>query len=370
MVLIVKMKKLAIALTFLSIILIGIKLETLPKNKSAIAIPQQSKKQQIDTQQLKAIVQLEGLNLPRPKVTGKATIPLKVLDGGKVFVATVNIGGKPADFLLDTGASTSMLSSEIVKQLNLSGEPIPQELLNYAVAGDECPSMRANLHTFPVLEVDEVRVEGLMGLEFSTAVIPADLSGVLGMDFLSHFDLNLNPQRRELKLLPPAKVPEEKIASTIALKSRLGVMLAEVEINGIGPFTLMLDTGAESTFISQELALLLKIDGAAKQPVQVQGFCGLEMAEIASLAKVKLGSNEETNLEAVILSSPVLQLLNVDGILGQNFLNNYEQSWRFGESQQNELTKEGSLLLIPLEKDTETGKMPVLRSYNFTSSSE
>ncbi|NET14360.1 MAG: hypothetical protein F6K08_16780, partial [Okeania sp. SIO1H6] len=32
-----------------------------------------------------AIVELEGLNLPRPKVTGKATIPFQFLTGGKAF---------------------------------------------------------------------------------------------------------------------------------------------------------------------------------------------------------------------------------------------------------------------------------------------
>ncbi len=74
----------------------------------------------------------------------------------------------------------------------------------------------------------------------------------------------------------------------------------------------------------------------------------IEMAEYASLAKVKMGNYEQTNLETVILSSPVLKLLEVDGILGQNFFNNYQQYWRFNQKNSEKFPAEGSLLLINL----------------------
>ncbi len=293
-----------------------------------------------------AIVELEGLNLPRPKVTGEATIPLEFLDGGKAFTLKVTLGEKSGDFLLDTGASTSIIATEKIKELELIGEPVPPELLTYAVAGDECPEMKANLHPLPVLKIDNVKVENLTGLEFTTTVMPDGLSGVLGMDILSNFDVEINPQTQELRLLPPTEIPAKNINDIIPLKSKLGVMLAEVEINGNGPFIFMLDTGAESIFISQKLAGQLKISAAERQPIRVQGFCGIEMAEYASLAKVKMGNYELKNLETVILYSPVLKLLEVDGILGQNFLNNYQQYWRFNQNKPEKFPAEGSLLLI------------------------
>ncbi|ABG52966.1 hypothetical protein Tery_3935 [Trichodesmium erythraeum IMS101] len=291
-----------------------------------------------------AIVQLEGLNLPRPKVTGITTIPLKFLDSGTAFTLTATLGKKSGDFLLDTGASTTMISTKIVKELGLKGEPIPKELLTYAVAGDECPEMKANLHRLPVLKIDDVKVEKLAGLEFTTTIMPGELSGVLGMDILSNFDVEINPKTQELRLLSPTIIPAKNIKDAIPLKSKLGVMLAEVEINGNGPFIFMLDTGAESIFISQKLASQLKITAAERQAVRVQGFCGIEMAELASLAQVKMGNYELRKLETVILSSPVLELLEVDGILGQNFFNNYQQHWRFDQKNE-EFPSGGSLLL-------------------------
>ncbi|NEQ78393.1 MAG: clan AA aspartic protease [Okeania sp. SIO2C9] len=296
-----------------------------------------------------AIVELEGLNLPRPKVTGKATIPLQFLTGGKAFSLTATLGKKLGNFLLDTGASTSIIATETVKELGLMGKPVPQELLTYAVAGDECPEMKSNLHSLPVFKIDNVKVEGLTVLEFTTTVMPDGLSGVLGMDILSNFDVEINPQTQELKLLPPTPIPTTNIDDAIQLKAKLGVMLAEVEINGKGPFIFMLDTGAESIFISQKLASHLNISVAERQEIRVQGFCGIEMAEYASLAKVKMGNYQLTNLETVILSSPVLKLLEVDGILGQNFLNNYQQYWRFSNKNSQKIPTKGSLLLIPFD---------------------
>ena len=167
------------------------------------------------------------------------------------------------------------------------------------------------------------------------------------MDILSNFDVEINPKTQELKLLPPTPVAPANINSIIQLKTKLGVMLAEVEINGKGPFIFMLDTGAESIFISQKLASQLNISAAERQEIRVQGFCGIEMAEYAALAQVKMGNYELTNLETVILSSSVLKLLEVDGILGQNFLNNYQQYWQFKQENSQEFPTEGSLLLTP-----------------------
>ncbi len=292
-----------------------------------------------------AIVQLKGLNLPRPKVTGNATIPLEFLDSGKAFTVTATLGKKSGIFLLDTGASTTIISTEKVKELGLIGKAVPKDLLTYAVAGDECPEMKANLHTLPVLKLDNVKVENLRGLEFTTTVMPEGLSGVLGMDILSNFDMEINPQTQELKLLSPTPISAANYDQAIPLKSKLGVMLAEVEINGKGPFIFMLDTGAESIFISQKLASQLNISAAERQEIRVQGFCGIEMAEYSALAKVRMGNYELTNLETVILDSPVLNLLEVDGILGQNFLNNYQQHWHFKQKKSGQFSSSGSLLL-------------------------
>lgn len=297
---------------------------------------------------LDAIVRLEGLNLPHPKTIGEATIPLEKLAGSQVFTLQLAIGEKSGRFLLDTGASTTMIATPIVQDLGLKGEPIPNQGLDYAVAGDDCPNMNGILHHLPPLVINQVRVEELRGLEFSTTVIPEELSGVLGMDFLRNFDLKLNPQIGQLQLLNPSPLPTESISEAIPLESRLGVMLASVKINHQGPFTFLLDTGADVIFISKQLANQLQLDESNRQPIKVQGFCGLEDAEVSPLETVTIQDYQQNNLEAVILSSPVLDLLQIDGIIGQSFLNQYQQYWRFNPPTQSQ-DFQGSLLLVPIE---------------------
>ncbi len=302
---------------------------------------------------LNAIVQLKGLKLPPPQTRGEAIIPLEILEGSQVFTLKLTIGGTVGNFLLDTGASTTMISTPMIQQLGLIGKPIASEDLTSAVAGDECPEMRATLHHLPEIKVDDVRVEEMRGLEFRNTLIPGGLSGVLGMDFLRHFDLKLNPESQQLKLLKPTLIASRKIDSEIPLKSHLGVMLAAIEINGKEPFIFMLDTGADTLFISQNLAQKLQLDQASRQPIQVQGFCGIEQAERSILEQVQMGEHQQQNLEAVILSSPsVLDLLEVDGILGQSFLNHYQQHWRFSSSPNSDKFK-GSLTLTPVSSKVE-----------------
>ncbi|MGL5083949.1 MAG: retropepsin-like aspartic protease [Microcoleaceae cyanobacterium] len=299
---------------------------------------------------LGAIIQIQGLDFPPATIKGQAIAPLHRLQGGQVFALDVQIGQTSGRFLLDTGASTTLIATSLVQELGLVGTPIPGDRLTSAVAGKDCPDMRAVRHQLPTLSLSQIQIEGLHGLEFASTVIPEDLAGVLGMDVLRYFDLNLNPQTQELQLLSPQPLPLETLDYGIPLQSRLGVLLAQVEINGKGPFTFLLDTGADTIFISPQLADQLRL--GATTPIQVQGFCGLDQAKQSVLAQVTLKSkfdlNQQTNLEAVILASPsVLDVLKVDGILGQSFLNAYEQYWHF-ELKPNHPEFQGRLFLRPI----------------------
>jgi predicted aspartyl protease len=292
-----------------------------------------------------AIVQLQGLDVPAPRVKGTATVPLKVLEKTQVYTATVRVGNLPRQFLIDTGASTTLLSAGIVNELKLPGRAVSKEKLSSAVAGNECASMSATLHELPLLTLQSLEIRGVNGLRFEKATVPDGLAGAMGMDILRQFDLKFNPQAKTLGFLSASVLPTASSAAAIPLQKKLGVFLGKLTLNGQGPFTFLLDTGADSTFISQAIAQQLALSN--RQPMQVLGFCGLESAERSQLASTKLQQHEQKNIEAIILSSPILKLLGVDGILGQNFLSKYQQYWRFTTSTLNGAKADGSLLLSP-----------------------
>jgi predicted aspartyl protease len=301
---------------------------------------------------LTALVRTTGITLPKPSGQGQASVQLQRLPDSQVFTVPVTLGGQSQTFLFDTGASNSIVDSQIAKQLGLAGTPIPKDLLEYMVVGKNCSDVNATVHNLPVLAVEAARVEGINGMGLPKTALVGNSSGVLGLDFLNSFDVVLNPKTLQLQLLPPSS----PIADAIPLKGKLGVMTAQVQINGQGPFTFLVDTGADVMVVSEDLAKRLSLEVTEAKEIEVRGFCGTEMSKPTKLAQVSLQQHQSTNLDAVILGSSVLNVLGVDGIVGQNFLNQYQQHWRFGERNELGFPEEGSLVLSPLREGVANGE--------------
>ncbi|MGL5510554.1 MAG: retropepsin-like aspartic protease, partial [Microcoleaceae cyanobacterium] len=187
-------------------------------------------------------------------------------------------------------------------------------------------------------------VTGLNGMGLPASFIPTNIPGVLGMDFLKSFDLVVNPDQDKLELLSPSR-PNN---SDIQLQGTLGVMTTQVKINGQGPFTFLLDTGADLVVLSAKTANKLGIDLQQANNVDVQGFCGIEVGKTIKLDRLSLGKYEQSGLEGVALENNIFDLLGIDGIVGQNFLVNYRQHWRFGPVNQLDFPENGSLQLTPI----------------------
>jgi predicted aspartyl protease len=295
---------------------------------------------------MRAIVQLQGLNLPPIQVQGSTTVALSPMGQTRVLTLPARFGNQPDShtLMVDTGASTTLLSKALVTKLGLSGQPIPSEQSVSTAAGSNCPSMDAMLHRLPTLMIGQTIVRELRGLAYTHAELPSEVDGVLGMNFLSAFDLGIDPRQRILQLATPTPLPPEFQATAVPLKRRQGVMLTQVRINNQGPFTMLLDTGADSLFISRRVVAAAQLGQQPAQAVQVRGFCGLEDAQRIQLPPLTLGPHTVENLDAVVLTSSVIEQLQVDGVLGQSVLEQFSQYWRFPPQSQPEAT--GSLILI------------------------
>ncbi|HAZ48968.1 MAG TPA: hypothetical protein DDW76_10650 [Cyanobacteria bacterium UBA11369] len=291
---------------------------------------------------LTAFVQFSGVTFPQPVGKGQANIPLKLLPDSQLFTLPVQIGRETKTFLLDTGASGSIIDSQIAKQLELESTPVPTELFKYTVVGNNCSNVQVNLHPLPILKVAGAEVEGILGMGLPQTSIPGNLSGVLGLDFLSNYDIIINPKKQELKLLP-ASPP---VQNAIPLVGKLGSIIAQVRVNGRGPFSFLLDTGASTVVVSKRLVQQLGIDASKAEEIDVIGFCGTEKGKKIKLEKVSLQQYENTQLDTVILeNNNLFNLLGIDGIIGQNFLNKYQQHWRFGKRNPLGYAETGSLVL-------------------------
>jgi clan AA aspartic protease (TIGR02281 family) len=293
------------------------------------------------------IIEATGVKLPQPVSQGQANVPIKFLPDSKVFSVPVQIGGQTQNFLLDTGASASIIDNQLAKKLNLKGTPVSSEMLKFMVVGNDCSNIQANYHALPTLAVNSATVSGLNGMGLSQTPIPGKTSGVLGLDFLSNFDVVVNPEKLQLQLLPPSPANTE----AIPLQGKLGNIITQVKINGQGPFKFLLDTGADIMVVSKPLAAKLGIDDVKAKKTSVTGFCGTEKARKIKLAQVSLQQHQANQIDGVILdNSNIFNLLGIEGIVGQSYLTKYQQHWHFGKRNALGFVDSGSLVLTPLVK--------------------
>jgi clan AA aspartic protease (TIGR02281 family) len=316
---------------------------------SVVLFDKQGKQRPDAEQRTEALMAATGVSLPKHSGVGQATIALKRINPevktSQVMSLPVTIAGKTRRFLLDTGASSTIIGSNIAKELNLTGYDIPPSLFSEGVIGKQCSksNLKIAAHMLPSIAVQTAQAENLIGISLPAKRIPGGLSGVLGLDFLSNFDVVLDPQIPQLQLLPPSLSEP----TDIPLEGHFGILTASVMINGQN-FVFALDTGADLIVVSKQVAKKLALRPTSPKTVRVLGFCGIDHAYPVVLKEVTLGEHMRKNLDGIILTSRLLDHLGIDGIIGQNFLTQFHQHWHFAPPSALGIASKGSIELTPI----------------------
>ena len=132
-----------------------------------------------------ALLRATGAALPKAIVQGQANIALQGLPAQGIFTVPVQIKNQTLSFVLDSGASNSILDTQIAGQLRLKGQPVPSDFLRYLAVGQQFAKQKMLLYHLPPLRVGEAQVSKLFGIGLSTTVLPFKTAGILGLDFLS-----------------------------------------------------------------------------------------------------------------------------------------------------------------------------------------
>ncbi|HJX98769.1 MAG TPA: retroviral-like aspartic protease family protein [Chthoniobacterales bacterium] len=237
-------------------------------------------------------------------------------------------GRGPFDFILDTGAGTSLLSSDLAKQLEVKivGSKEGQS------AGGKVSVSLAKVDSFAVGEtkLDDVDV-GIVDLSHIGTTIGARIDGDLGYNFLKHFRVTINYRDCELRLEDPKRVESFARGRQTEVPIRLAnpakpLIIVDVHANGRGPFQFAIDTGTSTTAITPELAKQL---GVETSPVGAGTTGGAPVDfHAGSLRSFQLGGAKIDNMAVVV--ADFFTMLNaaigakLDGIVGYNFLSNYK----------------------------------------------
>jgi hypothetical protein len=135
-------------------------------------------------------------------VEAKATVPLDVV-GGTIMVP-VEVNGIVATFILDTGAQRSVVTETAVKRLGLARDQWVGTTMSGVGGVQSRPN--ANPRSLSLGGVKLVRRTVNHDTSLTVATLPRSqagehtIDGLLGRDFLSLFDLDLNVPARQLTL--------------------------------------------------------------------------------------------------------------------------------------------------------------------------
>ncbi len=132
-----------------------------------------------------------------PHQESDITIPLKKIGGS--FVVQVNLNNeRTAHLIVDTGASMTVLSTNIALDLGILGTT-DNELLTVNTAGG---SVQVNMNYLSSLHVGTAQANHVAVAIHDLPDIPEQIEGLLGMSFLKHFLVTLDAEHARLILRP------------------------------------------------------------------------------------------------------------------------------------------------------------------------
>lgn len=243
-----------------------------------------------------------------------ARVPLDVISDVPVVTAEVN--GLPVRMLLDTGAAQTVVSPQLARRLGLrpAGRAIAMEGAGGSV-----------LATPVVLE--QVRLGSSQGMRLP-AIIERTLDlapdGVIGVDYLSAFDIDLDMPGRVMALYAPSQCGAPPWSGHTTelpvLRNTDRQVAVPITVNGVGLLA-ALDTGNSVTFLTPRAAARAGIGALLVEAAPsgaVEAFNGM-MAPVRRVQVDRLGVGTST------LRFPVLQVGALpdrvgDGLLGGDYL--------------------------------------------------
>lgn len=282
-----------------------------------------------------ALVQLEGMRLPEPRVRGTADVPYeRPADGDTPIVSLTTPDGTVLRLLLDSGASVSLVTDRLVQRLGLPVSALPPGALRLAGAGAGCQDLRPGRVRLPELTVGGAQIKGLEALVMPALGVPPGSDGVLGAPLFRQVSLLVDPVGRRLRLAPDlsgAGVAPAG-ASRLPLHWRHAVPLLELQDSRGNRGSALLDTGAEGLFVSRDLAARLRSQGPVR-PLRIAGFCGDESALQMDLEGLQLAGTPVGRRSMIVTDSGILAALEVEAVVGQPLLRDRRQLWLLNREQ-------------------------------------
>jgi predicted aspartyl protease len=274
----------------------------------------------------------------------RAVVTLEV--AGALMLAPVTVNGIPGSFILDTGAAQTVVTPEAVDRFNLALDEWTATTMR-GVGGIE---RRRNavprtvelggvaLHRRSLAQDATLRVASLK----LSVVGGQRVDGLLGRDFLSAFDLDLDFSQRKLTLYEVRGctgwfLPWTELYSSIPVQNPTeSAILVPVELDGVRLHAL-LDSGASETLVAAPgmVRLGLGLDRLHDDPHQIASGVGPHSVTMWHHRFQTLQIGDEAVASPVFLVAPIQlnpisdMLLGADWFLGRRVWISYSTDQLF-----------------------------------------
>jgi len=256
-----------------------------------------------------------------------AQVPLELEN--HVFVVPVAVDGHPIDMLLDTGAQKSLLGETAVQRLKLARDSRSVTSLTGLSGSSAKPDARIGSLSIGgvMLSVDRLSVNSFGGTQ--------RFEGILGLDILRDYDLDIDGPKRLLTLYRPRRcetaVPpwDEPAALISGFSTQTGWLKLPFKLDGVEG-TGFLDTGASNTMITPRMAQRLGLTAqilADDRPINLHVVAGNDTpTRVHWFDTIQIGTMVSLHGYAYVLGMEPPRLGNRDfgdGVIGVDVLGSH-----------------------------------------------
>jgi predicted aspartyl protease len=243
-------------------------------------------------------------------------VPVQVNDSG------------PFEFILDTGAGTSLLASELAAQLGI-------EILGMKEGQTAGGKVSVSLAKVDSLAVGEAKLDNVdvavVDLDHLGKTVGATIEGDIGYNFLKHFRITIDYRTNEIRFEDPNRIDSFAHTAKTEVPIRLAnparpLILVDAYANGRGPYQFAIDTGTSTTAITPEAARQFGVETSPIGPITTGS--ARVAASAGNLKSFQVGGARIDSMPVIVAN--FFDALNgavgakLDGIVGYNFLRNYK----------------------------------------------
>jgi hypothetical protein len=240
-------------------------------------------------------------------------------------VVSVLLNGKQRFFWLDTGASISIVSSDVAAEAGMT--PLSMDSLEIVTATGRIPARPSVISRLQfagvsitnakamIVDVELMQVHFLEGTGPPVAI---RIDGIVGFDILRHLRVRLDYSAGTLTVSePPTPKPRARVQRNLFW---VGTPMVRLLTSRGVPLHFVLDTGAQETYATESLPIKTGVRTIPGERRSVRGLAGEQRFKGRFINEIRLWlGTRRLDFQRMLIFAPAISSFGtIDGIIGSD----------------------------------------------------